>query len=86
MMCAILQSKLKSNLKGRKSFHSSLSRSPSTHIGIDTHLYKQKHMTRVKELLVSHLRSSKGKKTLKVMVLGILKPLVLIKRPLPLES
>jgi len=83
-MC-YLAIKIEKKLKGRKSFHTFLTKSSSTHIEIETSPQKSKLLTRVRELLVNHLKDWMERNVLSVMILGIFKSIVPIERALSLR-
>ena len=74
--------KVEKQLKDRMSFHTFLIKSPFTHIEVETPPYKSKLLTRVRELLVSHLKGWKERSVLSAMVLGIFEMTVPIERRL----
>ena len=75
--------KVKKQLKGRKSFRTSLTNRTTTHIKIEPYPHKSKLLTRLRELLVSHLKGWKERNILSVIILGIFRLIVIIERPLP---
>jgi len=78
--------KVEKQLKGRRSFNSSFTKSLSTYIEIKPHPHKLKLLTMVRELLVSHLKGWKGRNILSAIVMGMFKSIIPIERPLSLRK
>jgi len=82
-MSAILPSKLRSNLKVRSPFTPPLLKAPPLTLILKFHPYNSKLLTKVRELLVSHLKGWKGRNVLSSMILCIFNLIIPIERHLP---